>query len=92
MSIDSDLHVFDLSFGCIEFCLDSSKGRLDYSKGLKEKRNILTPEDGLVVELRFLPDRDVFLVLLTTGMILFMSPGSRFTHRRVNYKNLYLKM
>jgi len=85
LSIDSDLHVFDLSVGCVEFCLDSSKGRLNHLKGLKEKHSILTEEDGNVVELCFLPDRDVFMVLLSTGTILFMSPNNRYTHRQVFY-------
>ncbi|KAL7073374.1 hypothetical protein ACQ4LE_007464 [Meloidogyne hapla] len=81
LSIDSDLHVFDLSVGCVEFSLDSSRSRLDHSKG-KEKRSVLTQEDGYVVELCFLPDRDVFMILLSSGTILFMSPNNRYTHRR----------
>ena len=87
LSIDSDLHVFDLSVGCVEFCLDSSKGRLNHSKGLKEKHSILTEEDGNVVELCFLPDRDVFMVLLSTGTIVFMSPNNRYTHGQVFYND-----
>ncbi|CAK5073192.1 unnamed protein product [Meloidogyne enterolobii] len=83
LSIDSDLHVFDLSVGCVEFCLDSSKGRLNHSKGVKEKHSVLTEEDGNVVEVCFLPDRDVFMVLLSKGTILFMSPNNRYTHRQV---------
>lgn len=48
MSVDSDLHIFDMSMGCIEFNPDKSHSHKGGSR-----REFLEPEDGNAIALGF---------------------------------------